>query len=529
MLAPATQADFWTTPSPARAPTAFEGATSVERASLFLESLLIPEGPKAGEHMRLAPFQQRFVRGALANATKVAVLSVGRGNAKSALSAGLALGALLGVWDRQPRRDVVLAARTRDQAKIAWTFAEGFSRSLPVEYRARLILRRSPRLEIEFEGDGGGHVLRAIAADGKTALGSAPTLAILDERGHWAADKGDALEAALLTGLGKRGGRALLISTSAPDDAHAFSRWIDAPPPGTFIQEHRPPPGLPADDLESLRIANPGAEHGVGASLDWLQESAKLAIARGGSTLSSFRLFNRNERVAGEVRDVLLRLDEWLSCETANLPERSGPVVVGLDLGGSSSMSAAALYWPETGRLEVAGTFPNAPTLLDRGQSDGVGARYAEMAARGELSTLGGRTVPIGEWIASTLARIPGQLIAGIVADRYKQAELGEAFVQAGVTAPIRWRAMAFKDSAEDIERFRRAVFDGRVKCTESLLIRSALADCVCIRDDAGNLKIAKGRSNGRIDPAAAAVLAVAEGARLTARRAIKPPRMIWA
>src|SRR3546814_12717140 len=77
-----------------------------------------------------------------------------------------------------------------------------------------------------------------------------------------------------------------------------------------------------------------------------------------------------------ETRDLLLTVDEWLSCETAALPPREGPVVIGIDLGGSASMSAAAYYWPQTGRLEVLGTFPTRPSLLNRGQADGVGSRY---------------------------------------------------------------------------------------------------------------------------------------------------------
>ena len=77
-----------------------------------------------------------------------------------------------------------------------------------------------------------------------------------------------------------------------------------------------------ADDLESLKLANPGAAYGIGSSLDWLQGRARRAIARGGSTLTSFRLYNRNERVSGENLDVLLTVDEWLSCETADLPAR---------------------------------------------------------------------------------------------------------------------------------------------------------------------------------------------------------------
>lgn len=498
-----------------------EGEAAAETCARFLESLAIPEGPSAGKPVRLAPFQRRFVAGALAEETAAAVLSIGRGNAKSALAAGVALGGLVGAWDRQPRREIIVAARTRDQGRIAWDFAAGFAASLPLEVQRRLIYRRAPRLEIEFEGDGGGHVLRVIAADGKSALGGAPTMAILDERGHWALDRGDELEHALLSGLGKRGGRALLISTSASDDAHPFSRWIDDPVPGSYVQEHRPAPGLPADDRESLLVANPGAEHGIGGSLNWLEAQARRAIARGGSSLTSFRLYNRNERVSGECRDLLITVDEWLSCETAELPARSGPVVVGIDLGGSASMTAAAFYWSETGCLEVLGTFPGQPSLLDRGQADGVAGRYVEMQARGELTVLGEKTVPVALWLVEVMRHVADQPIAAVTADRYKQAELGEALARAGVRAPIVWRGQGFRDGGEDCERFRRAAFDGQVKARPSLLLRSAFADAVCLRDPANNLKLAKARSTGRIDAAAATVLAVAEGARMQAR----PPR----
>lgn len=504
-------------------------ATAAQKAIGFLTKLRVPEGPRAGKPLRLCPFQIDFVTGALAAETAVAVLSIGRGGGKSALAAGLALSELLGVVNPQPRRDAIIAARTRDQARVAWDFAHSFCTTLPDAIQRQLIFRRSPRLEIEFTGNGGGHLLRAIAADGRSALGSGPTLCVLDERGHWEPDKGDALEAALLTGLGKRGGRALLISTSAADDTHPFSKWIDYPPPGTFCQEHRPSPGLPADDLESLRIANPGAEYGIGASIKWLEDSAKRAIARGGNALANFRLYHRNERVSGEARDVLLTVDQWCASECSILPPRSGAVVVGIDLGGSASMSAAALYWPETSRLECYGTFPSEPGLLDRGQNDGVGDRYARMAERGELTTLGAKTVPVAAWLGEVWRRIEGEAVAAIVADRYKQAEISEAITRAGLTSPVIWRGMGFKDGGEDVERFRRAVFDGQVRTAESLLMRSAIADAVCLRDPANNVKLVKGRSTGRIDAAAAAILAVAEGARRRARPVPRPMRLVWA
>jgi hypothetical protein len=66
------------------------------KATKFLERLEVPEGPLCGRRLKLAPFQRKFIKGALAKDTSIAALSIGRGNVKTALSSGLALGALLG-------------------------------------------------------------------------------------------------------------------------------------------------------------------------------------------------------------------------------------------------------------------------------------------------------------------------------------------------------------------------------------------------------------------------------------------------
>ena len=45
----------------------------------FLENLSSPEGPKAGQKVKLAPFQKQVVKGALADSVNLAALSTGRG------------------------------------------------------------------------------------------------------------------------------------------------------------------------------------------------------------------------------------------------------------------------------------------------------------------------------------------------------------------------------------------------------------------------------------------------------------------
>ena len=501
---------------------------TAEIAIDFLQTLRVPEGRLAGRRLRLAEFQKSFIRGALDPENMVAVLSIARGNSKTATAAGIALGSTMGVWDRQPRRDTILAARNREQAKTAFGFIAGFVESLPKPKRDKFIIRRGSRLEVEFAGNGGG-IARCIAADGRSILGGAQTLAILDERAAWDRDKGDALENAILSGLGKRNGKALIISTSAADDTNTFSRWIDAPPPGTYVQEHRPEPGLPADDLPSLLQANPGSAEGIGSSPEWLVAQARRAISRGGSALSSFRNLNRNERVSADVRSVLVTTDQWLRCEVADLPAREGPLVVGLDLGGSSSMSAWCNFWPTSGRLECYGAFPGSPSLLDRGQNDGVGQRYNEMAGRRELLTFGANVVPVHEFINAMITMLDGYSVAALCCDRFRQSELVEALGKTSMRIFPTWRGQGWKDSGEDTERFRQFVFDQRVRARPSLLLRSALADAVVLIDPTGAAKIAKARSLARVDAAAAAVLAVAEGSRILGRGAPKPARVVWA
>jgi len=498
------------------------------RVKRFCTSLTVPTGRLAGKPIKLAPYQNRFIDGAWSDGVNVAVLSVGRGNGKSSLSAMLCVGELVGAWSDAAEREVIIAARTQEQAKIAWGYAVSFIATLPADTRERITIRRQPRFEIEYRDENGPHLIRAISADGKSALGSSPTLAVLDERGHWPLAQGDELEAALLTGLAKRDGKALIISTSAPNDMHPFSIWLDRDAPGVYRQEHRPTPNLPVDEIESLLVANPGSKHGIGPTMVRLREDAALALARGGSALSRFRLLSRNERVSEDNRDALLDLNEWLGCETDELPPRQGQVVIGLDLGETASMSAAAYLWPETGRLEAWAAFGTVPTLEARGQVDAVGDLYSQMHKRGELALMGQKTVPPGAWLKRVLAHVEGEAIAAIVADRFKQSQISDALVELGNRSPVVWRGMGFKDGSEDVERFRRWVFDGKLHVSESYLLRHAIGEAAVFIDPAGNSKIVKGRSMGRIDAACAAVLAVAEGSRIMGRPQHKGGRIAW-
>tara|TARA_R110000823_G_scaffold130015_12_gene257931 strand:+ start:42936 stop:44492 length:1557 start_codon:yes stop_codon:yes gene_type:complete len=490
----------------------------------------IVTGPLSGELATAAPFQVDFARHALADDVDIAILCLGRGNGKTALGSAMALAALMGIIDSQTKREVVIAARTLQQGEIAYQYVAGTIAGFPPAIQKRFTIRRAPRLKISYVDSGGAeHVLMVVASDARSALGMSPSFVLMDERGHWPVEKGDALESALLTGMAKRSGRCVMLSTSASDDLHSFSQWIDNPPVGCYVKEFRAAMSMPVDSEEAILAANPGALHKIGIPLkDQLRNGAR-ALERGGSHLTQHRWLILNQRVADESRRVLVTVDEHMACETEDLPARQGPLIVGIDSAESASMAAAAYFWPESGRLEVMGWFPGEPDLLSRGQGDKVGDRYLQMAKRGELHQIGKKTIPVSAWLGAVVAHVHGQVIACLVSDKYKASQIEEGAALAGLNVPIVWRRFGFFSGHEDISRYRGMVLDQKIRYAPSLLFRSAAADSVIEVDTNLNQRLSKAKSLSRIDVASAAILAVAEGDRRSAIPEQKPVRYAWA
>ena len=206
--------------------------------------------------------------------------------------------------------------------------------------------------------------------------------------------------------------------------------------------------------------------------------------------------------------------------DKADLPPKKGPLIFGVDLGQTLSMSCVSPHWPETGRLQFLGAFPRMPDLATRGQRDGQGSIYSEMAAEGHLVTLGSRTVPVDELLTEAVSRFGEPDL--ITCDRFRQGELLDALQAAEINVPVVWRGMGFRDGASDVRGFRQAVADEKVSAERCLLMRSAMGEAVTVSDPAGNQKLSKMTDGsrargGRDDAAASSILAVAEGQRVMA------------
>ena len=233
------------------------------------------------------------------------------------------------------------------------------------------------------------------------------------------------------------------------------------------------------------------------------------------SLLAQFRALRLNQGVDDTLQSTILDADVWQGVEGE--AEHSGPYVLGIDLGSSASMSAAAMYAPDTGAFDAIGCFPTIPDLARRGLSDGVGPLYANMLRRGELMLAGGRVADVPALLSEVLERWGRP--AAVVADRWRVAELADALdsIRFPSTSLVR-RGQGYRDGGEDIRDFRRAVLGGRVTPRKSLLMRSAMGAARVSMDAAGNAKLAKfgagKRARSRDDAASAAILSIAVGER---------------
>ena len=507
-----------------------DGDTTAHRPTMkslidYIERLTMAGGDHDGEPFTLLPWERRFLRGAFA-VDGDAALSVARGNGKSALTAGIACatvdpdGPLHG-----HRREVVVVAAAFAQARIIY---EDVLSMLREKSGGRLDSKTWRTQDSQnaalLEHRESGARIRCTGSDPKTAHGLRPSLALLDEPSQWESARADKMLAAIRTGLGKvPGSRLIALGTRASNDEHWFSVMLAGG--AAYAQSHHAGESDNPFAMATIRKANPSLAH-----LPSLKK--RLLLERDGARrdpvmLASWRSLRLNQGTSDVIEAHLLAAGTWEAIEGEC--EESGPFALGVDLGSTAAQSAVAAYWPATGRLDAVACFPSIPSLAERGLSDGVGVLYQRMAGAGELLTLGLHVSDVAALLREAFDRWGVPSI--IVSDRWREGDLRDALTAAGfpMTA-LALRGQGFKDGAEDVRAFQRAALDGRLTPRPLLLLRSAMAEARVVTDTAGASKLSKGvqagrRLRARDDAVAAAILAVAEGSRRSARsRPVEDP-----
>jgi phage terminase large subunit-like protein len=197
------------------------GLSAAAKVIAFIESLPCTSGPLAGTMFKLRPWQKRFIRDVYKTdkngkrLVRTAVLSMGRGNGKTALAAMLALWSLV----QERRAEVVSAANDRAQAARIFNEMAAIVERVPW-LDDRISVKRFTK---ELEDVGGTEsIYTALSRESGTKMGLAVTVAIYDELGQSEArDLYDALD----TAMGKRADPLMVVisTQAARDEAPALS------------------------------------------------------------------------------------------------------------------------------------------------------------------------------------------------------------------------------------------------------------------------------------------------------------------
>ena len=487
------------------------------RLVVWLEGLTLP----CGSAFEVMPWEREFCE-LMADESGDLGLSIARGGGKTGFVSGIATAAVHPDGPLHRRRaETVLVAHDFKQSGVAFADVRDMLFRGGAPGRDWRLLDSSNARRIEHRPTGAA--VECISSNPRRAHGLRPLLVLADEPSQWEPGTSARMLAALETSLGKVPGSRLIALGTRPEGAdHWFERMLRDKPSLVYAAD---PEADPMDEA-AWAEANP--------SLPWMPHlreriAMEAAAIRGEpSALARFRALRLNAGVSDTAAAVLISAAAWARVERAAPPERKGRPVWGVDLGGSAASSAVAAVW-ETGRVECMAAFPRDPDLAERGRADNVGRRYLDLAARGELLTLGGRAMDYEALMAEARKRfgLPGV----VVADRWRQAELADSLAAAGV--PSRHfvgRGQGWKDGGQDVRLFERAVLEERIGVLPSQLARDALAEARTATDAAGNRKITKGsgggrRSRARDDTAVALTLAVAEYMR---REPWRPKRRTW-
>lgn len=467
--------------------------------------LVVPVGLLARQPFRIPQWQRDFIAGATAEGIREAGLSVARKNGKSGLIAAWCLVHLCGPLNA-PNWRCLVTSLTGNLAKELRQQIQEIAEASGLGDQIKVFRSPTPG---RVEGQNGARV-DFLAADKSSGHAAGADLVLIDE-GGLLEENHRPLWAAMYSSMSGRDGRMITISIQG--HGPMFKELRDrADQPEVCFQLHAANENAAIDDREQWLLANPGMATGI-KSEKYMADACARAKAVP-SDQAHFRAHDLNLPGSPD-REMICTPADWQRLIVSELPEQEGPVVVGLDLGGSSSMTAAALYWPLCGRLECYGAFPGDPPLDERGVADGCGGLYVEMQRREELQAFPGKVTPVDAFLLTLASRIGGNDVVCMAADRFRQAEVLQVMDKADLAWPIEWRGQGWKDGSEDVRGAQKEIYEARPKTVENLMLESAIAESAVIRDPAGNPKLDRAHRRGRIDAIQAAVLAMAAGRRL--------------
>ncbi|WP_424974256.1 terminase large subunit [Dinoroseobacter sp. S124A] len=470
------------------------------------EYCLIPEGRDVGKPVVLREWQRNILRGIYDGKTRRAVISFGRKNAKTALSAMLNLLHLCGP-EARPNSQLYSAAQSRDQAAILFNLAAKMVRMS--EVLSEYVLVRESAKELLCAEIGAKY--KALSAEAKTAYGLSPVFSVHDELGQVRGPRSELYEAIETASAAQTDPITIVISTQAPNADDLLSVLIDNAKTNTdgrtklFLYEA----DTKADPFaeETIRQANP-------AFGDFQNATEVMGQANDAREMPSreaeFRNLILNQRV--EVHSPYVSRSIWEKNGGPAL-DLDGPVYAGLDLSATSDLTAFVMAGQTGEATSIKPTFWLPREGLEaKARQDRV--PYDQWAKEGLLETTPGNTVDY-EFVATFLWRVCQEYdIRKIAFDRWNLRNFKPWLLRAGFTedeieelfVPFGQGFQSMSPALRDLDEL---LLNGRARHGMHPVLTMCAQNSVTKSDPAGNRKLIKLGEKRRIDGMVALAMAV--------------------
>ena len=471
--------------------------------------------------MRLRPWQRRFIHDVYgptaADGRRIvrrAVLSIARKNAKTTISAGLALCHLCGP-EAVANGEVYSAASEREQAGQVFKIAAQMIAAEPelaalltvVESRKRIVCRAN------------GSFYAALSREAGSKHGMNPSVVIYDEL---AQAKNRDLFDALDTAMGARAEPLFItISTQSNDPEHILSKLIDdglsERDPTTVCHLYAAADEAGIMDRAAWADANPAL--GDFRSLDDVRVMAERA-ARLPSFEPTFRNLYLNQRVS-PTSSLIARAD-WMGCAGGRGLDPGEAIYLGLDLSARTDLTALVAVSAKDGTRSQAWFWKPEDLLDDHERRDR--APYRQWARDGWIESSPGRSIDL-DLVALRLADLVSRFdVHGLAYDRHRMDVLLGALARIELTAHrevdggdglrlVDW-GQGYISMAPALDALEAAVLASDLRHDGNPVLTWNIANAVATMDPAGNRKLDKAKARFRIDGAVALAMAVGLKAR---------------
>lgn len=472
----------------------------------FIELLCrVPEGAHVGQPIKLADFQKKFILAIYDNpqGTRRAYLAIARKNGKSALIACLVLAHLIGPEARL-NSQLVSGARSRDQAALVFNLASKMVQLNPeLSKRVRIVPSGKRLIGLAWNTE-----FKALAADGTTAHGLSPALAILDEVGQIKGPQDDFIDA-ITTAQGAHEEPLLIaISTQAPTDADLFSVWLDDAEQSkdTSIVSHvyTAPEDCALDDEAAWAAANPALDL-FRSRRDVAEQAAQAK--RMPAAENTFRVLTLNQRV--NMTAPFVSKDTWKECAGPIDREAFEREIVfgGLDLSATTDLTSLVLTCRVDGVLQVLPFFwmPH-DSVRDAAKRDG--ANYEVWVREGLIRTTPGKVIDY-DFVARDIGEITANLnVKKIAFDRWRMDRMQGALDRQGVVLPLEPFGQGFQSMSPALDALEADLLAGKLRHGDNGPLGMCARNAVSTPDPAGNRKLDKSKATGRIDGMVALAMA---------------------